>query len=65
MFTVFRGYRKLVINPIPKSKDIHPFLAHLSHWLRVSYCDHWMSVVRSVLSVVCHPSSTIASNDIS
>ena len=22
------------------------FLAHLSHWLVVSYCDHWMSVVR-------------------
>ena len=21
------------------------FLAHLSHWLMVSYCDHWMSVM--------------------
>ena len=28
------------------------FLAHLSHWLRVSYCDHWMSVVRPVSCVV-------------
>ena len=28
------------------------FVAHLSHWLRVSYCDHWMSVVRRVSSVV-------------
>ena len=21
-------------------------LAHMSHWLMVSYCDHWMCVVR-------------------
>ena len=28
------------------------FLAHLSHWLRVSYCDHWMSVVCRVSCVV-------------
>ena len=28
------------------------FLAHLSLLLRVSYCDHWMSVVRHVSSVV-------------
>ena len=33
-------------------------LAHLSHKLKVSYCDRWMSVVRRALS-------TIASNDIS
>ena len=28
------------------------FLAHLSLWLMVSYCDHWMSVVRLPSSVV-------------
>ena len=22
-----------------------PLLAHLSQWLMVGYCDHWMSVV--------------------
>ena len=37
---------------------IKHFLAHLSHWLMVSYCDSWMSVVR-------RPSSTIALKDIS
>ena len=26
------------------------FLAHLSHWLMVGYCDHFMSVVRRALS---------------
>ena len=26
------------------------FLAHLSHWLMVGYCDHLMSVVRRALS---------------
>ena len=31
---------------------LNRFLAHLSHLLGVSYCDHWMSVVRRVLSVV-------------
>ena len=35
-----------------------PFLAHLSHRLRVSYC-HWQ------MSVVRRPSSTIALNNIS
>ena len=30
-----------------------PFLAHLSHWLMVSYCDRWMSVVRHHSCVVC------------
>ena len=28
------------------------FLAYLSHWLMVSYCDNWTSVVRRVSSVV-------------
>ena len=28
-------------------------LAHLSHWLMVSFCDRWMSVVYRVLSIVC------------
>ena len=28
------------------------FLANLNHWLRVSYCDHWMSVVRRISCVV-------------
>ena len=27
----------------------HALLAHLSHWLMVSYCDHWMSVFRCVV----------------
>ena len=36
----------------------HCFLAHLSHSLKTSYCDCWMSVV-------CCASSTIASKDIS
>ena len=26
------------------------FLAHLSHWLMVSYCVRWMSVVRQTTS---------------
>ena len=34
------------------NSDISFFLAHLSHWLRVSYCDHWMSVV-------CRPSYVV------
>ena len=25
--------------------DVSILLAHLSHWLMVTYCDHWMSVV--------------------
>ena len=29
-----------------------PFLAHLSHWLMMSYCDHWMSVMCCASSVV-------------
>ena len=29
----------------------HPF-GHLTHWLMVSYCDRWMSVVRLASSVV-------------
>ena len=34
------------------------FLAHLSHWLMVSYCVRWMAVVHRL-------SSTISSNDFS
>ena len=30
------------------------FLAHLSHWLMVSYCDCWMSLVRRAACVVRH-----------
>ena len=37
------------------------FLAHLSPWLMVSYCDRWMSLT----CVVHRLSSTIASKDIS
>ena len=37
--------------------NLWPSLAHLSHWLMVSYCDHWMCVL-------CRPSSTISSRDI-
>ena len=25
-------------------QNLHFLLPHLSHWLRMSYCDHWMSV---------------------
>ena len=35
------------------------FLAHLSHWLMVSYCERWRSVVRR------RPLPTIASKDTS
>ena len=31
---------------------IQAFLAHLSHWLMVSYCDGWMSGARRSLSIV-------------
>ena len=41
------------------------FLAHLSLWFMVSYCDRWMYVVRRQSCDVRRPSSTIASNDIS
>ena len=37
---------------ISRGVRLYFFLAHLSHWLMVSYCDHWMSVVRHLLSVV-------------
>ena len=30
------------------------FLAHLSHWLMVSYCDRWMPVVRCEACFVRH-----------
>ena len=40
-------------------------LAHLSHWLMVSYCDRWMSVVRPVSSIMRRVLSTIASKEIS
>ena len=40
------------------------FLAHLSHWLMVSYCDKWMCRVRFAWCVVRRLSSTIASKDI-
>ena len=29
----------------------HMFLAHLGHWLMVSYCDRWMSIVRRATCV--------------
>ena len=35
----------------PANQDLY-FLAHLSHWLMVSYCDRWMSVVRRPSCVV-------------
>ena len=47
------------------------FLAHLSHWLMVSYYDRWMPVVRRGSSVVGRPSwvvrrvsSSVASKNI-
>ena len=51
IFSVCQNIRLLV------SRVHKCLLAHLSHWLMVSYCDRWMSVVR-------RPSSTIASKDI-
>ena len=41
----------ILIMPI-RTNLLKPFLAHLSHWLMVRYCDRWMSVVYSLLSVV-------------
>ena len=39
---------------LTKENAMTELLAHLSHWLRVSYCDHWMSVVRHLKCVVLH-----------
>ena len=39
------------------AKFFFVILAHMSHRLQVSSCDHWMSVL-------CHVLSTIASKDI-
>ena len=38
-----------------KASITSALLADLSHWLMVSYCDNWMSLVCRPLSVVCHP----------
>ena len=49
------GFLSNILQQKPQSIG---FVAHLSHLLMVSYCDHWMSVV-------CRASSTIATKDIS
>ena len=38
------------MTPLKTKRNLHVFLAHLSHWLMVSYCDRWMSVISGVSS---------------
>ena len=59
-FQAAQWQRKLLINPCLAADNpfqkawftkysfgpFRCFLAQLSHWLKVSYCDRWMSVVR-------------------
>ena len=44
--TYFKTHEYSLTYLLHVSTIIYAFLAHLSHWLIMSYCDCWMSVVR-------------------
>ena len=50
--TCVDGYKGVACKEKGSGKRLVILLAHLSHWLMVSYCDRWMSVIRCAVCVV-------------